>query len=50
MESDGSEVTSVALGSLFPHGLMVAMSTDKTFHFYDWKDIAGSDLKFLSKK
>ena len=40
MESDGSEVTSQPLGPLFPNGLFVAMSSDKTFHFYDWKDIA----------
>lgn len=49
LESDGSDVTSTALGSKFPHGLFVAMSTDKTFHFYDWADIAGKDLKILSK-
>lgn len=39
MESDGSEVTNVALNSQFPNGLFVAMSTDKTFHFYDWSEI-----------
>ncbi|MBT0811288.1 phytase [Litoribacter ruber] len=44
-ESDGSEVVSVNLGPSFPNGLFVAMSTDKTFHYYDWRDIAGDDLK-----
>ena len=39
-ESDGSEVTEVALPG-FPSGLFVAMSDNKTFHFYHWKDIAG---------
>ncbi len=40
-DSDGSEVTSVPLGKLFPEGLFVAMSTDRTFHYYSWKDIIG---------
>jgi 3-phytase len=39
VESDGSEVTHVSLGSKFPNGLFVVMSTDKTFHLYDWNDI-----------
>lgn len=38
-ESDGSDVTSVALPG-FPGGLFVAMSTDRTFHFYAWDDLA----------
>lgn len=38
-ESDGSEVTNVTLPG-FPGGLFVAMSTDRTFHFYAWDDIA----------
>ncbi|MBC8082520.1 MAG: phytase [Hymenobacter sp.] len=41
--SDGSDVTSVALPQ-FPHGLFVAMSEGKTFHYYRWEDIAGRDL------
>jgi 3-phytase len=45
MESDGSEVTSIALNGVFSQGLFVAMSTDKTFHFYSWTDIAGSVLQ-----
>lgn len=44
MDSDGSEVTNASLGPLFPKGLFVAMSNDKTFHFYNWEDIAGDDL------
>lgn len=45
VESDGSEVTSVALGSDFPKGLFVAMSDDKTFQIYRWEDLAGDLLK-----
>src|SRR5699024_10757573 len=44
IESDGSEVTNASLGDLFPKGLFVAMSDDKTFQFYGWEDIAGEDL------
>lgn len=40
IESDGSEVTSVPLGDRFPHGLFVAMSNGKVFHYYSWDDIA----------
>lgn len=36
--SDGSDVTSIALPG-FPGGLFVAMSDDKTFHFYSWQQI-----------
>lgn len=46
--SDGSDVTSAALGSKFPHGLFVAMDENKTFHFYDWKEMAGGNLKILN--
>ena len=45
IESDGSEVSSVPLGPKFPHGLFVAMSNGKVFHYYSWDDVAGSDLK-----
>ena len=45
IESDGSEVTSIALGPKFPRGLLVAMSNGKVFHYYAWEDIAGADLK-----
>jgi len=43
-DSDGSDTTSAALGPLFPGGLFVAMSNDRTYHFYSWKDLAGTDL------
>ena len=45
LESDGSEVTSMALGAKFPSGLFVAMSTDRTFHYYSWDDLAGKELR-----
>lgn len=38
MDSDGNDVTAVELPG-FPGGLFVAMSTDRTFHFYAWDDI-----------
>lgn len=38
-ETDGLEVTATALSPAFPEGLLVLMSTDKTFHFYDWRDV-----------
>ena len=40
LESDGSEVTNVPLGSTFPQGLFVAMSEGKIFHFYRWDAFA----------
>lgn len=43
--SDGSDVTSTALGPQFRHGLSVAMSEEKTFHLYRWEDIAGKELR-----
>lgn len=42
--SDGSEVTSAALGEAFPQGLFVAMSEGRIFHFYPWPDVAGPSL------
>lgn len=52
-DSDGSDVTSVPLNDTFKHGLFVVMSTDKTFHYYRWEDIAGktlmADTKVASK-
>jgi 3-phytase len=38
--SDGSEITAVTLNGTFPQGLFVAMSDDRTYHYYDWRDIA----------
>lgn len=52
-DSDGSDVTSLPLNETFKYGLFVAMSSDKTFHFYRWEDIAGktliTDVKVVSK-
>ncbi len=45
IESDGSEVTSLSLGPKFPHGLLVAMSNGRVFHYYSWDDVAGGDLR-----
>lgn len=39
IESDGSEVTPVALGEQFPMGMFVAMSDDGTFQIYDWRTL-----------
>ena len=43
--SDGSDVTSVALNKQFPHGMFVAMSDNRTFHYYRWEDILGPNVK-----
>ncbi|MET3128864.1 3-phytase [Arcicella rosea] len=45
VQSDGSEVVSVPLNSTFKKGLFIAMSDDRTFHFYKWEDMAGKELK-----
>jgi 3-phytase len=42
--SDGSEVTAADLGPRFPGGLFVAMSHDRTFHYYSWAQLAGREL------
>jgi hypothetical protein len=39
----GSEVTSTPLPG-FPHGLFVAMSNGRVFHYYAWEDLAGKEL------
>lgn len=46
-ESDGSDVTARFLGPRFPAGMFAVMSTDRTFHFYAWEDIAGDELRVL---
>ncbi|REE00469.1 phytase [Marinoscillum furvescens] len=38
--SDGSEVVADSLNPDFPKGLFVAMSDNKTFEIYDWRDLA----------
>jgi 3-phytase len=40
LETDGVEVTSTPLGPRFPAGVVVMMSTNRTFHLYDWRDVA----------
>lgn len=40
-QSDGSDVTNVALSNDFPKGLFVVMSEGKVFHYYKWEDIFG---------
>lgn len=35
LETDGCEVTTVALGDKFPNGLFVSMNDEKNFFFYD---------------
>jgi len=44
LESDGSEMVALPLGQ-FTKGLFVAMSTDKTFHYFHAEDILGDLLK-----
>lgn len=39
METDGADATQVSLGPQFPKGIFVAMSTDRTFHVYDWRSV-----------
>lgn len=48
-QSDGSETVSTSLGKLFPKGIFVTMSNNKTFHLYRWEDIAGKELKSIKK-
>jgi 3-phytase len=43
-ESDGSDITNVAINDQFKNGLFVAMSTDGTFQLYKWEDVAGKAL------
>ncbi len=41
-QTDGLEVTERALGPAFPHGLLVMMSDNGTFHYYRWEDVAAA--------
>ena len=43
-ESDGSEITSYKLNRRFRYGLFVAMSNNKTFHFYSVKNFFDEEL------
>lgn len=40
LSSDGSEVSSRPFGDEFPEGIFVAMSDNRTFEIYDWRDLA----------
>lgn len=51
MQSDGSEVTNIALSPNYPEGLFVAMSDNKTFEIYDIRDLLKSvDSKLAATK
>jgi 3-phytase len=39
VETDGCEAVTAPLGNKFPNGLFVAMNDDRTFHFYDLKNV-----------
>ena len=39
LESDGSDVVNLRLNAVFQKGIFVAMSTDKTFHYYRCEDL-----------
>ncbi|WP_443937384.1 phytase [Pedobacter sp. MW01-1-1] len=43
-QTDGLDAVSTPLNADFKHGLVVAMSDDRTFHFYRWEDLAGKKL------
>jgi 3-phytase len=49
METDGADATHANLGPAFPKGIFVAMSTDRTFHFFDWR-LVEQKIKAASKK
>ena len=37
LSSDGSDASSTAFGELYPSGIFVAMSDDRTFQIYNWE-------------
>lgn len=39
IETDGIDVSTEIRTSRFPHGILVAMSDDRTFHYYSLKDL-----------
>lgn len=49
-ESDGSEIVATPLLPDFPYGLFVAMSDNKTFHYYPAEKIIGDSLMNSRKK
>ena len=48
VESDGNEVIHLDLGEPFTNGIFVAMSDDKTFHYYDWRKFQAEIDKALA--
>ena len=46
LETDGLEVTAKPLGTRFPAGMLVMMSTDRTFHLFDWRDV----MRFIARR
>lgn len=43
--SDGNEITTESFNGRFPGGLFVAMSDDRTFQYYSWKDMAEGQFR-----
>lgn len=39
IECDGADAVNFNFGSMFPNGLLVAMSNGMVFHYYDWRII-----------
>ncbi len=39
LDTDGIEISNTHFNDQFPEGILVAMSTDKTFHYYDLRTI-----------
>jgi len=50
LETDGADAISINLGSEFPKGIFVAMSTDRTFHIYDWRMFADKIASAVNNK
>jgi hypothetical protein len=49
LETDGIEITTASLPG-FSGGLLVAMSADKTFHFYDLNEILRSIIPVKNRR
>ncbi|MDO5655306.1 MAG: phytase [Flavobacteriaceae bacterium] len=49
-ESDGNESMNYYFGPEFPQGIFVAMSDDKTFHIYDWRNLQQSINQQINAK
>ena len=49
-QTDGLELTNVAVNKQFPYGFLVSMSSKtKNFHIFDWRNIAGKELKLRKR-